>query len=275
MRTDARSRRPRHFAVWLSVVAVAAVVAGVLVVMAGEGPETVVTDTPPATTPAPDPSPTTTAIDSTVVTAPDRTTATVESPPVEAATFPGLDLAGASIMGLAAPTDGPSDDTIAAISEQLGAPTFDSGWYVSAEEDVGDGLEDCFGGLEERLVQWGNLHIGFMRLGEPSAPSDRLVALTVGDPTDIVDLMRVNEPVPTVEQPLIVTAEGFGAGSSLASLVGTGAPITMFDANATEVEDPAQATQAFVYLAAGRTMAIDLGADGTVRAIKSIDTGFC
>lgn len=62
----------------------------------------------------------------------------------------------ASVLGV--PLGASAEDALVRLTEMLGEPDVDSGWYEGCPLDAG--------GDDERLVQWGDLNVYFDRLGD-------------------------------------------------------------------------------------------------------------
>jgi hypothetical protein len=133
------------------------------------------------------------------------TTTTQALPPLARA----IDLRAGTAFGVG-PGPGTNPDVVlATLTPALGAPTRDTGWYVTPSRAA-----DCLGGQRQRILRWGSLSYAFWH-----SNTDVLWSWTLGDSNATGDGDR-REPHPIVESPVIAatTADGIGVGTRLAVL---------------------------------------------------------
>jgi hypothetical protein len=87
-----------------------------------------------------------------------------------------LDLEAGTLFGFGLPTVAPTDFVASVISGERGQPTFDSGWYAMEGTPGVEGAS-CLSGQPERVLQWGDLVLGFTRAGD----RDRLWSWSLGN----------------------------------------------------------------------------------------------
>ena len=186
-----------------------------------------------------------------------------------AAIEPPLDLWRGTIRGFAPMTDVDSDFVVGQMNRMMGEPTFDSGWFVTEKHQVSDG-EDCYGGLSARVVQWGDVAFGFLRLGE----QDRLWITGVGDLDTLSDYTRLPTPLRPAKDPTgTTTIEGLGVGSTVDQLAMAGIGLGDFtDENYQLVADPNDAVRAYVQSLQVAEVTLD---NGVITSILTQNPGFC
>jgi hypothetical protein len=177
-------------------------------------------------------------------------------------TEPALDLSRGTIHGFGAGIDGDSEFVVDTMNGIVGAPSFDSGWYTAERREVTDG-EDCYGGRPMRVVIWGDIAFGWLRLGTGEDETERLWVTSVGDRTQFVDLTRLTTVPPGGFSQFTATPEGLGAGSTVDDLLAAGVDVhNVTDTQAT-ISGP---TYSFTVLF------LD---EGVVTSIVSQNSGFC
>jgi hypothetical protein len=185
---------------------------------------------------------------------------------------PALDLRRGTTYGFAPMTDVSSDFIVSNVSRTAGEPTFDSGWYVTPHSTLVH-ESDCFGGVQMRAVQWGDLALGFLRLPSMAAGQDRLWISTVGDATTFDEYMRLEEPLPAASGSRTVSIDGLGVGSTISDIQSAGFTLSNIrGADSQRVADPTAATSAT--LDSLNIVSIELG-NGKVTAIVVQNPGFC
>ncbi|HEX2783776.1 MAG TPA: hypothetical protein VHN36_09340 [Ilumatobacteraceae bacterium] len=185
---------------------------------------------------------------------------------------PELDLRRGTAYGFAPMTDVNSDFIVTNVSRAAGEPTFDTGWYTTQSSTLVHET-DCFGGVQMRAVQWGDLALGFLRLPSMEAGQDRLWISTVGDPTTFAEYMRMAEPLPDAFGTRTIGVDGLGVGSTISDIQSAGFTLSNIRAaDSQPVTDPADATSA--RLDSLNIVTIELDA-GRVTSIIVQNPGFC
>jgi hypothetical protein len=157
---------------------------------------------------------------------------------------PALDLRRGTTYGFAPMTDVSSDFVVSNVSRAAGEPTFDSGWYITPHSTLVHET-DCFGGVQMRAVQWGDLTLGFLRLPSMEAGQDRLWISSVGNQTTLAEYMRLTEPVPDTSGTRTISVDGLGVGSTISDIQSAGFTLSNIrGADFGPVTDPADATSA-------------------------------
>ena len=87
-----------------------------------------------------------------------------------------LDLEAGTVYGFGLPAVAPADFVAGVVSGERGQPTFDSGWYTMESAPGVEGAS-CLSGQPARVIQWGDLVLGFTRVGD----RDRLWSWSLGD----------------------------------------------------------------------------------------------
>jgi hypothetical protein len=164
-----------------------------------------------ATDPATDTSTVAPTVTSTVAPTVTSTVAsTVTAAPPASALDGAIDIANGSAFGFA-PGNGVDPEAVrGAVSGVLGAPTHDTGWYMTQPL----GSHDCLSGTEQRILRWGSLSYAFWK--EPGSGPTHFTMWnwTLGDPAAEGDGDQ-REPQPIVRLPVIAatTADGIGVGT--------------------------------------------------------------
>ncbi len=126
----------------------------------------------------------------------------------------GLDLARGAAYGYYAGQYVASvDDLVASISEQLGEPSHDTGWFVTPPPER-PGEPDCLADMTTRAIWWGDFVVWLW-------PDERLTGGTIwnwtlgAQPTDV----NVFADTPYTPTPSgLTTVEGFGVGQPMSSV---------------------------------------------------------
>ncbi len=83
----------------------------------------------------------------------------------------------ASVLGLTTGENFDPESTLQMLQPVLGPVDHDTGWYTTPVVTYADGTGDCLGGIDFRVLWWGDLSIAFWRqAGEP-----QIWAWSVGD----------------------------------------------------------------------------------------------
>ncbi|MFZ9628422.1 MAG: hypothetical protein ACO3C1_03625 [Ilumatobacteraceae bacterium] len=180
---------------------------------------------------------------------------------------PAFDLVRHTAYGFSAGTDVSVDYVIAQISPIAGPPSFDSDWYRAATIETQD-YEDCFGGSLMRIVQWGDVSLGWIRLGGDSPGAvDRLWVIAVGDDRTFLESVRFDGVVPPRSGDTSATTPAIG--SSIEDFAAAGLTLDSYTDAQGNPADPSRATSAQT---AGAFVDLDRG---TVTAIVVYNPGFC
>jgi hypothetical protein len=151
-----------------------------------------------------------------------------------------FDLDRMTAYDFGAPADIDADFVVDTISAVAGRPTFDTGWYISETFETGVDETDCLGGIEMRMVVWGDVLVGFLRI---DTLGDRLFITGVGT---IQSLPRYAGPMPTPVSEPTLTSQGVGPGSTIDELAAAGYPLRGFTDDAGARADSSSATKAVI-----------------------------
>ena len=122
----------------------------------------------------------------------------------------------ASVLGLTTGENFDPESTLQMLQPVLGPVDHDTGWYTTPVVTFADGIGDCLGGIDFRVLWWGDLSIAFWRqAGEP-----QIWAWSVGDRQASAwdDRREPYAPTnPTATR--IATEEGIHVGSTEAEML--------------------------------------------------------
>ncbi len=122
----------------------------------------------------------------------------------------------ASVLGLTTGENFDPESTLQMLQPVLGPVDHDTGWYTTPVVTYADGTGDCLGGIDFRVLWWGDLSIAFWR--QPGEP--QLWAWSVGDRQASAwgDRREPYVPIdPTATG--IATEEGIHVGSTEAEML--------------------------------------------------------
>jgi heat shock protein HslJ len=122
----------------------------------------------------------------------------------------------ASVLGLTTGDNFDPESTLQLLQPVLGPVDHDTGWYTTPVVTYPDGTGDCLGGIDFRVLWWGDLSIAFWRqAGEP-----QLWAWSVGDRQASAWDDRREPYAPTNPTATgIATVEGIHVGSTEAEML--------------------------------------------------------
>ena len=139
-----------------------------------------------------------------------------------------IDLDAAGVFGV---RPGPADpDAVrTSVSEVLGPPTRDTGWYHIPIAVLPDGTQDCTGGMTQRVLRWGDLALAFWDSGS-TGTDEVLWSWTLGDPAASAWGDRHEPSLPAITPVGVSTPDGVQVGTPVDALLGLyGARLTLTD----------------------------------------------
>lgn len=160
---------------------------------------------------------------------------------------PAIDLATATLLGVRPSqlrdVDVDVDATVAALAAAVGAPTHDTGWYPSTLRDDAA----CRDGVERRVVQFGDVTVGFVRDGDGS---HRVAAWTIGTDPDQAARHGLADPLPEAARLGIGWNDSTLYFGTLGDIADAGFTIRFLDETGDAIvpDDPTLATRAEVLL---------------------------
>lgn len=122
----------------------------------------------------------------------------------------------ASVLGLTTGENFDPESTLQMLQPVLGPVDHDTGWYTTPVVTYADGTGDCLGGIDIRVLWWGDLSLAFWR--QPGEP--QLWAWSIGDRQASAWDDRREPYAPTNPTATgIATEEGIHVGSTEADIL--------------------------------------------------------